>query len=307
MGLLSDKQKAYLKKQNISLGSVFDAKGLGQKEYKTVMKELGKTVATGVTPCKREKHTMRTRSGHCIECNSASIAFQNRHSMDAYVYVAGSLNLSVIKVGLSSNTEARMLSLNSLNYAGTSDWKCLYWVNTKNAGTAEFKTHKALEEFAAPKVYRRNEQNVDCLETFSCSAAIAIKEVNNQTDVIIDEWQDNALLKQYEFLTKRGEAFVRKKGANLDGSSTPLHRSKRKQKNPKLPEEIIKPTTKEVTKKTPLIVEGENLNEPAEIRKAVNNQDATDSQKNIAVSSNFYLGLVIISAITLLILRLLYR
>jgi hypothetical protein len=296
MSLLSDEQKAYLKKQNISLGSVFDAKGLGQKEYKAVMKELGKTVATGVTPCKREKHTMRTRSGHCIECNSASIAFQNRHSIEAYVYVAGSLNLSVIKVGLSNDTKARMLSLNSLNYAGTSDWKCLYWVNTKNAGTVEFNTHKTLEEFASPKVYRRNEQNVDCLETFTCPATMAIKEVNNQTDVIIDEWQDNTFLKQYEFPPKRGESFVRKKGENLDGSSTPLYRSKREQKKPTLTEKIIKPITKDVTKKNPLIVE---------IGTTVNNQNATESQTNRVVSSKFYLRLIIILAVTLLILKLL--
>lgn len=115
---LTKEQTTFLTKHNTAVGSVFDATGLGKNDYRKLMKDLGKTVAIGVTPCKKGNHAMRTRSGHCIQCNPASLAFQKRHSMNGYVYIAGSLELSVIKVGLASDVEERMKSLNRLNYAG---------------------------------------------------------------------------------------------------------------------------------------------------------------------------------------------
>ena len=116
MSKLTKEQSAFLAKHNTPISSVFDASGMGKSDYRAAMKELGKTVAIGVTPCKKGNHTMRTRSGHCIQCNPASIAFQKRHLMDGFVYVAGA-----------------------------SDWECLFWVKTKNAGKVEFDAHERVD------------------------------------------------------------------------------------------------------------------------------------------------------------------
>ena len=69
---LTEEQLAYLQNHKVSLGSVFDATGLGRKDYSAKMKALGKAVAYGVTPCKKAGHTLRSRSGGCIQCSAVS-------------------------------------------------------------------------------------------------------------------------------------------------------------------------------------------------------------------------------------------
>ena len=68
---LTEEQLAYLQKHKVPLGSVFDATGLGRRNYSAKMKALGKAVAYGVTPCKKAGHTLRSRSGGCIQFSPA--------------------------------------------------------------------------------------------------------------------------------------------------------------------------------------------------------------------------------------------
>ncbi len=53
MSKLTKEQSAFLAKHNTPISSVFDASGMGKSDYRAAMKELGKTVAIGVTPCKK--------------------------------------------------------------------------------------------------------------------------------------------------------------------------------------------------------------------------------------------------------------
>lgn len=227
MSKLTKEQSAFLAKHNTPISSVFDASGMGKSDYRAAMKELGKTVAIGVTPCKKGNHTMRTRSGHCIQCNPASIAFQKRHSTDGFVYVAGSLSLSVIKIGLANDVKQRMKSLNKLNYAGASDWECVYWAKTINAGKVEFDAHGSLVNYAAPKVYQRDGRGVHCLETFSCAASLGIQAIREHLHDAFDEWEDKRLVDSYDFVSKTGDTFNRYRGAGNADAATPLYRSKK--------------------------------------------------------------------------------
>lgn len=188
MTKLTKNQISFLERHKISLGSVFDATGLSRNDYRKEMKELEKVVAIGVTKCKKKGHQIRTRSGHCAQCNPASLAFQARNTALAYVYIGGSLNLKLIKVGMSKDVQSRFTSLNDLGYGGVSDWTCLYWKNTINAGEIEFHTHASLNKYAAPTTYKRFGKIVNCLETFSCDAKFAIKEIENLTDEDSDSW-----------------------------------------------------------------------------------------------------------------------
>jgi hypothetical protein len=226
MSILSTEQKEFLDKHNVSLGSVFDATGLGLKDYRQIMKDLGKGVAIGVTPCKKSGHAMRSRSGNCIQCNTANLSFQKRHSMEAFVYVAGSRTLSVIKVGLAASTKERMVSLNQLNYAGTDDWTCLFWVKTDHAGKVENDSHKDLERFASPLSYERDGRDVNCLETFTCPARIAIATVKAQASNSHDYWECDSVVSEYEFEPQEGGQFKRYIGGRPDGGAIPLYRSK---------------------------------------------------------------------------------
>lgn len=227
MSKLVDEQERFLLQHGISVGSVFDATGLGKIEYRKIMKSLEKTVAIGVTACRKGGHTLRSRSGHCIQCNPAALAFQSRYTKSGFVYIAGSETLKVIKVGFSGDVESRIESLNELNYGGASDWTGIYWVQCESAGKIEFDTHERLSNYAAPKQYVRGGTTVDCLETFSCGADSAILTLNKLVSDPIDVWQvDDFTLKKYQFDSVTGSEFIRKQGDRNLGAATPLYRSK---------------------------------------------------------------------------------
>src|ERR1700691_4164143 len=126
MATLTPEQAAYLRRHGVSVNEVCDATGMRTKSYRSLMKMLEKTIAIGVTPCMQGGHTMRNRSGHCVQCNPASFAFQGRFEREAYIYVAGSIQKEIIKVGSSESPGSRADVLNGLRYGRTSDWSLLF-------------------------------------------------------------------------------------------------------------------------------------------------------------------------------------
>jgi hypothetical protein len=227
---LTQEQKEFLDDHGISLGSVFDARGMTRQVYHDEMKALGKVVAIGVTPCAREGHSIRSRHGHCIVCNPATLVFQERWDQDAFVYVAGSLSLRVVKIGFASDVENRITSLRVLGYAGADDWMALYWVETKHAGHHEYKAQQLLKIFAAPTKYVRDDREVDCLETFACDATHAIDAVRSVTSPIIQEWMNEQSLEAYCFKRVSGGRFVRKTDDRARKRAKPLVRARPKQR-----------------------------------------------------------------------------
>jgi hypothetical protein len=69
-------------------------------EWKQQMKGLGKLVAFGVYPCAAKGHTLRTRAGHCIQCNTANLSYLKRMNESADVYVAWSKGSKLVKNSL---------------------------------------------------------------------------------------------------------------------------------------------------------------------------------------------------------------
>jgi len=127
MSTLSKEQRDFLRHHKIPENLVFDATGLKRKEWQSQMEQLGLRFAFGVGKCKRG-HTLRSRAGNCIQCETANIAFTNRHYDDGFVYIAYSLEKILLKVGVAKSIKKRMNSLNSLGYAGANDWKVLHSV-----------------------------------------------------------------------------------------------------------------------------------------------------------------------------------
>jgi hypothetical protein len=95
---LDREQIEFLKKHKISDAELFDASGLKRQQYQVIMEQENKKFAFGVDPCSNG-HALRTRAGHCIQCNTARIAFERRHSATGQVYIAGSLKGQSIKIG----------------------------------------------------------------------------------------------------------------------------------------------------------------------------------------------------------------
>ncbi len=166
---LTKEQIDFLKSQKISLRDVFDATGLTRSQYQTAMEATGQHFACGVTPCTAAGHRLRSKSGDCIQCNTVKIAFTLRHYKDAVVYIAGSYERRLIKVGLTTDRQKRELELCKYAYGGASDWEMLAWAKTKNAGKVEFMVHSTLQTFRVPGTYTRNGYKQDCYEIFRCS------------------------------------------------------------------------------------------------------------------------------------------
>lgn len=199
-GLTGD-QIRFLKEQNIHPKYVFDAQGLSKSEYRMIMKELNKLIAYNVTPCQQEGHTLRTRSGHCCQCDTAKIAFMKRNDSAGIVYIAGSLSGQVIKIGFSKAVEVRAESLNRTKYAGFNDWEILYALSSKDAGRIETKSNSLLHKYAYSLDYEHDGHWQDSYETYHCALSKAkefVKKIYQDENYEI-EIERNSVTGKYEF------------------------------------------------------------------------------------------------------------
>lgn len=195
---LTDSQIAFLNHHNIPLSSVFDAAGMPKREYGKIMRELGLSVAIGVTPCGKANHSLRNRSGHCVQCNTSYLAYQSRFSEHGFVYVAGSILKKVLKIGLTQEPRQRMEALNREEYGGVYDWEAIYYAEVPNAGRVEFESQKLLRNFSLPLTYVSHGLTTHCHETFRCSCSEAIQAVEDVAEEIYQRWQGD--IERFEFL-----------------------------------------------------------------------------------------------------------
>jgi hypothetical protein len=181
MPMLSDEQREYLLRHKIPASVVFDATGLRRKEWQSQMKQLGLRFAFGVGPCKKGNHSLRSAGGNCIQCEPANIAFANRNYDDGHVYIAYSMEEVLLKVGVAKSVKKRINSLNSLGYAGATDWKVLHSIKVKKAGEVEFSIHADLASYHVSVTYLRDGNPVDCREVFRCDVLTALNTFDKNT------------------------------------------------------------------------------------------------------------------------------
>ena len=199
---ITKEQLKFLETQKISLDKIFDATGLSKTEYHKSMKEMDKIIAIGVTPCAKFSHSMRTRNGHCVQCNTATIAFLERHYEKGYIYIAGSKKEEVIKVGFASDINNREESLNDEGYGEINDWKILFQVMCKDAGKIEFRTHKKLNKYLINRSYLKNNKKNECYEIFSCSYSLAKKTLDENigdNNNIKKSFENLPIINEYNF------------------------------------------------------------------------------------------------------------
>jgi hypothetical protein len=178
MARLNRTQLAFAKHMGLDSHHLFDASGLRTSEWKLQMKELGKLVAFGANPCSAEGHTMRTRAGHCAQCNPANLSYLRRMSLPGDVYVAWSKSTRMVKIGLATNAYTREKSLNKFKYAGVNDWEMKLIYECPNAGEIENKTHQILSKFALSGVtYNNGGVQRYCTEIFTCSLKTAMESL----------------------------------------------------------------------------------------------------------------------------------
>lgn len=178
MAKISGDQIDFLCKQKIPLSRVFDASGMTKGEYREIMSDLELLVAYGVTACKAFGHTLRTRSGHCCQCNTASLAFLLRFEEPGILYVASSKKIGLIKIGVAKDCTERLRNLNGHGYGGANDWDVCFSREVDSAGRLEFRVQTALQMHKVVKNYIRTGRQIECQELFSCDANMAIDAIN---------------------------------------------------------------------------------------------------------------------------------
>jgi len=169
----------FLNHQRIPLDLIFDVKGLSKKEYQKQMRKMGAILAIGATPCKAYGHTIRTRAGHCAQCDTSRIAYILRNDSPAYIYVGYSPSCKLHKIGSSTSPSSRMKTLNGLGYANTSDWKLIHKVKVARAGEKELKIHQLLKSYQYEKSYMRDGEHVNCREIFIASLDLIMDTVKH--------------------------------------------------------------------------------------------------------------------------------
>lgn len=170
---LSREQIEFLEHHRIDEDDLFDASGLSRQYYQIKMEQQNKIIAFGVDPC-QFGHTLKTRAGHCPQCNTATIAFMKRHVAPGIVYIAGSLKGNLIKIGSAKNKNARTDSLNKSNYGGYNDWVILCTATCNDSGKNEFEVSRLLTKYGISKYYNHDGGTQEAYELFSCSYETAI-------------------------------------------------------------------------------------------------------------------------------------
>lgn len=185
MAQLTKEQIDFLKSQGVPLSKVFDATGMGLSKYGAAMKELGMVVAYGVTPCKKAGHRLKTRSGHCVQCKTANLAFQARFDDPGEVYVALSAKQNILKVGTSTDRYTRVERINAYGYGGASDWVIRFHKQYPKAGRVEYEAHTVLDSFRVARTYNKDGFMVECRELFQCDLSTAIAAVEQAAAVVL--------------------------------------------------------------------------------------------------------------------------
>ena len=133
---LTDSEKHFLASQGLGPEDVMDVRGYPQWLWFRQIEEEGKTVALG-SGCKSAGHRLRSRRGHCVQCDTAKLGYQAHFAENRNVYIAGSRSTRLIKIGNCGNTGQRERQMRSERYGGVGDWEFLYSVLVKRGGAVE--------------------------------------------------------------------------------------------------------------------------------------------------------------------------
>lgn len=165
---MNEIESQFILEHKLPLELFIDAKGKSVNEFKIEMKANGKIFAFNSTPCLQFGHTLRERSGHCIQCDTARISFMKRHVSFGTIYLAGSIKGGLVKVGSTSalSLENRLTSLNREKYGEQNDWVFLFQFDSVNVGEVEFTIHDSLKDYSAANLFYRGKN--ESTEVFRC-------------------------------------------------------------------------------------------------------------------------------------------
>jgi hypothetical protein len=174
MAKLTQEQIDFLEAVGVSLDQTFNATGLPKRIYSEIMKRDDLTVAYGVTACLNGGHKLRTRSGHCIQCNTANLRFQERHNESGFLYLAECEDAEILKIGVAQNIVSRQSSLRQQGYGGFTEWKIVFSQWIENSGEVEKSIHREIARFRIMAEYHKEGRMQFAYELFEISKKAAL-------------------------------------------------------------------------------------------------------------------------------------
>jgi hypothetical protein len=133
---LTERENTFLRKQNIDISEIYDARFERRYIWEPEAKKGNFDFILG-SPCREMGHRLRTRAGHCIQCNTSRIAYMRRNSKSGYVYLAYSERGENAKVGFCNRIYVRENSLRNQGYGGYLDWCIVCFFRSENGGYHE--------------------------------------------------------------------------------------------------------------------------------------------------------------------------
>jgi hypothetical protein len=174
--VLTTRETEFLKSQGLSAADVYVTGGRSPASVKDAAKREGKLILLH-TPCQAAGHRLKTRHGHCVQCDTKKIAYAKRPSQPGTVYVAVSKSKRLVKVGSAKDTLARDTKNNFDGYAGARDWVTVFKVRLDQAARVELDAQTALRVHQALITYERDGLPQTAREAFTCSASAAVDAV----------------------------------------------------------------------------------------------------------------------------------
>lgn len=175
MKLTADEIK-FLESQGLSQSDVFDTSGRSPAKISATIKKAGKTLALH-TPCAKGGHRLKSRYGHCVQCNPAYLAYSRRHEVAGECYVAVSSSTGLVKIGFSTDVEARDKKNSFDGYAGARDWRTVFIIEADGAARIESLAQSKLRLRAVAAEYERDGHPQVAREAFRCSALQAVNAI----------------------------------------------------------------------------------------------------------------------------------
>jgi len=196
---LTTEELAFLRSQGLGPDDVFDARWMSQARWFREIKEAGKTVALG-NPCRKAGHRLRSRKGHCVQCDTKILAFAGRYDLKQYLYVAGSLSARLIKIGVCKDLLQRIRQICAERHGDARDWEVIYAVEIDRAGEIEDRILSRLGRYAIDSHYWKNGFLQQSIELRRCSISHAMEamtaEIDGKECYLAINWRDKSA---YEF------------------------------------------------------------------------------------------------------------
>ncbi|OAF16639.1 hypothetical protein AYJ54_37800 [Bradyrhizobium centrolobii] len=174
---LTADELAFLLRQGLGPDDVLDVRRMTRSYWFQEIKRLNKTIALG-SACKKGGHRLRSRKGHCVQCDSSKIAFAGRHDLTQYLYIAGSLRARLIKIGVCKDLRQRIRQICTERHGDARDWEVIYAVEIERAGEIEERVLSRLGHFAIHSHYWKNGSLQQSIELRRCSISQALEAMS---------------------------------------------------------------------------------------------------------------------------------